>query len=83
MGILEKVRGVLIGRARSYSDEEKAELDSMVVRVVSEEFGQKDLPSLTNLDFGHTDPQWVMPLGVEAEIDCYSHTLSLIEPSTS
>ena len=53
----------------------------MVQRVVAEEFGRPELAVVTNLDFGHTDPQWVLPLGAEIAIDPTARTLSLPEPS--
>jgi muramoyltetrapeptide carboxypeptidase LdcA involved in peptidoglycan recycling len=27
----------------------------------------------------HTDPQWILPLGIKAEIDCEKKTFRLIE----
>ena len=80
-GIFDRVSAVLIGRARSYSDEAKAELDEMVVRVVAREFGQPELPVVSNLDFGHTDPQWLLPLGVLAEVDIDARLFRLLEPA--
>jgi muramoyltetrapeptide carboxypeptidase LdcA involved in peptidoglycan recycling len=82
-GIFDRVTGVLIGRARGYSDAEKAELDEVVVRVVAREFGAASLPIVTNLDFGHTDPQWILPLGIRAEIDVDRLTLRLLEPAVT
>ena len=80
-GVFERISGLLVGRARDYSDEAKARLDELVVRVVAEEFGRPDLPIVSNLDFGHTDPQWVLPLGVLAEVDADAHTIRLLEPA--
>ncbi|RYG39317.1 LD-carboxypeptidase [bacterium] len=80
-GILDRIVGVLFGRARDYSDEEKRELDSAILRVVAGEFGRTDLSIVTNLDFGHTDPQWILPLGVMAEIDFDGQRLRLLEPA--
>ena len=82
MGILDSIVGILFGRARSYSDEEKHELDKMIVQIVTGEFGRSDMPILSNLDFGHTDPQWIMPLGVKAEINCDVQKLRLLESPT-
>lgn len=79
-GVFDKVSGILFGRAREYSDEEKRELDSMLVRVIGGEFGRPDLPIVSNMDFGHTDPQWVMPLGVRARFDIGRKEFSLVEP---
>jgi hypothetical protein len=38
---------------------------------------------VTNLDFGHTDPQWIMPLGVLAELDSDKRTFRLLEPAVA
>jgi len=83
MGVLERAAGLMFGRARSYSPLEKAELDNILVRTVSEEFGRPDMPIVSNLDFGHTEPQWVMPLGIGTEVDCQSRTIRLSESPTS
>jgi muramoyltetrapeptide carboxypeptidase LdcA involved in peptidoglycan recycling len=34
------------------------------------------------MDFGHTDPKFVLPMGVEAEIDCDCKQIRLLESST-
>lgn len=78
-GIFDKVTAVLVGRARDYSDEEKEELDQMIIDVIKGEFGNGRIPVVTNMDFGHTDPQMILPLGVKAEIDCSNRTFKLIE----
>ncbi len=78
-GIFDKVSAVLFGRARDYSDEEKIELDNIIKSVISEEFGRKDLAIVTNMDFGHTDPQAIMPLGVKAEINFDNKSFKLVE----
>lgn len=79
-GIFDRVTGVLIGRPRDHSAEERAALEAAISGVVAEEFGRPDLPIAANLSFGHTDPQWVLPLGVQAELDVDARTLRLIEP---
>ena len=82
-GVFDRVSGVLVGRARGYSDAEKAELDDMFVRVIAREFGASELPIVTNLDFGHTDPQWILPLGVCVEIDADARRIRLLEPAVT
>jgi len=78
-GILGKIKGILFGRARDFSITEKEELDREILNVVNKEFGYSDIPIVTNMDFGHTDPQFIMPLGCKAEIDCGKKKVSLIE----
>lgn len=82
-GVFDRVAAVLIGRARDYSDTEKTELDEMVVRVIASEFGATGLPVVANLDFGHTDPQWILPLGVRAEVDADTRRFRLLEPAVA
>ena len=78
-GVYDRIRGVLFGRAYGYSIEQKRDLEGAVVSVVAVEFGRQDLPIISNMDFGHTDPQFILPLGVPAEIDCEHGTFRLVE----
>lgn len=80
-GVFEKISGVLFGRARGYSDEEKVELDKGIVTIIRNEFGKPELPIISNMDFGHTDPQIILPLGIKTQIDCRNKTLKLAEPA--
>ncbi|MCY1081671.1 S66 family peptidase [Archangium lansingense] len=80
-GVFERISGLLFGRPRSYSREEKAALEQVLLDVVAGEFGRGELPLVTNLDFGHTDPQRIVPLGVRAEVDCEARRLRLLEPA--
>jgi len=79
MGILDEVSAILLGRARSYTDGEKAELEQVLVQVVRGEFGRDDIPIIANMDFGHTEPQWVIPLGVQARVDPAAPSFTLLE----
>lgn len=78
-GIYDKIKGILFGRARNYSDEEKLELEKKIISIVAGEFGRVDLPVIANMDFGHTDPQLVLPLGVKAEINYQKRKIRLVE----
>jgi len=78
-GIFKKISALLIGRPRDYSEKEKKELNENILKVVKTEFKNENLPIITNMDFGHTDPQWILPLGIRAEIDCHNKTFKLIE----
>lgn len=79
IGALDRITGLIFGRARGYSEEEKKKLDENIVAIVSGEFHRSDLPVITNMDFGHTDPQFILPLGVKAEIDCQRRQFRLVE----
>lgn len=78
-GILSQIAGLLVGRPRDYTPAEKEHLYEILVAVVATEFGRPDLPIIANMDFGHTDPQFILPLGIRAEIDSGNRTFRLIE----
>jgi muramoyltetrapeptide carboxypeptidase LdcA involved in peptidoglycan recycling len=78
-GVFDKVSAILLARPRDYSDDEKTRLDEMIKDVIGEEFGKENLPIMTNLDFGHTDPQFVLPLGIKAQVDLNAKTFKLVE----
>ncbi len=82
-GVLGRARALLVGRARGYSALQKEELDRIVLRVVRDEFHLVDLTVVSNLDFGHTDPQWVLPLGAEVRVDPTERRIVLPDPSVA
>ena len=55
--------------------------DDALCRTVREEFGFQDLPIVTNMDFGHTDPMFVIPIGMRIRIDSFKHQISIDEPA--
>ncbi|MBX3229351.1 MAG: LD-carboxypeptidase [Labilithrix sp.] len=82
-GRLEHVSALLIGRARGYDAAMKAALDAAIGEVIVEEAERPDMVVLTSCEFGHTDPQWLLPLGCEVEIDAARATVTLLEPAVS
>ena len=78
--VFRKVAGVLIGRARDYTLSEQIALDVAVLQVIHHEFGATTIPIVTNVDFGHTDPQFIIPIGITMQIDCHEQRISLTEP---
>lgn len=77
-GILSGISGLVVGRARDYSDEEKKQLDDTVYDVVVREFGCKDMVIVTNFDVGHTDPQVILPIGGKILLDSAKKTVTLL-----
>jgi muramoyltetrapeptide carboxypeptidase LdcA involved in peptidoglycan recycling len=80
LGILDKLSGILFGRPGGPIPIEKhAEYDKVLSQVVAEEEGLTDLPIITGMDFGHTDPMFVLPYGIQAEIDCEAQRFAIVE----
>lgn len=75
-GILQKAKGIVFGKSQdeAYYDAYKIE-----ILKVMKEYGLEDLPILYNLNFGHTEPRFILPYGVKAEIDCVKGTFSILE----
>ena len=80
LGILSRLSGLLFARPGGQIPPEKfEEYDQVLLQVVAEEAGLTDLPLITGMDFGHTDPMFVLPYGIQAKIDCDGHRVEITE----
>lgn len=78
-GILRVLSGIVLARPDPKSDEGyRGKLEQVLVSVLGES-GLADLPVLSGLDFGHTQPMLTLPYGVMAEIDCAAGRMSILE----
>jgi muramoyltetrapeptide carboxypeptidase LdcA involved in peptidoglycan recycling len=80
-GALHEARGILFGRP--YGEEATFEQYDRAFLQVLAELGLDSVPLVTRMDFGHTDPKFVVPYGVEAEINCDTQRIHLLESPTS
>ncbi|MFD2117868.1 S66 peptidase family protein [Paenibacillus yanchengensis] len=78
-GILHKVQAILFGRAKDYSSEENIALEKIILSIVEVEFGLNQLVIAFDVDFGHTDPKLILPLGTMVELDSAEGTILLQE----
>jgi muramoyltetrapeptide carboxypeptidase LdcA involved in peptidoglycan recycling len=81
-GILDHLAGMVVGRPAHYTPEQVEELYMTILRIVRDEFGRGDLPIVAGLDFGHTDPQMVLPNGGRMVLDPATGSISLPDPAT-
>jgi len=80
-GALREARGIFFGRP--YGDEaEFDKYDAAVLQVLAE-LRLGSLPLVTRMDFGHTDPKFIVPYGVEAQIDCQTRQIRFLEAATT
>jgi muramoyltetrapeptide carboxypeptidase LdcA involved in peptidoglycan recycling len=83
MKLLSKLAGVLFGRpGGGVPQSQFVEYDNAILQVLREEEGLHETPIVTRMDFGHTDPVFVLPYGVLAEIDSDRQQFSIMEPAT-
>ena len=80
MGILDGLGGILLGRPGGGVDQNTfSEYDDALCKVVREEHGLSDMPIVTNMDFGHTDPMFVIPIGMQVRVDSAKQEIAIDE----
>lgn len=78
-------RGLVLGRpgGPDLAVEDHVLYDRAAVQVVREEQGLGDMPIVTNVDFGHTDPMWTVPEGIRMRLDPGADALVFLEPGVN
>jgi muramoyltetrapeptide carboxypeptidase LdcA involved in peptidoglycan recycling len=79
MGTLAQVAGLLVGRPRGYTDEQKQVLDAVLL----ERTRRYHFPIVTGADFGHTWPQFTLPIGCMARLDATAQAFTVLEAGVS
>lgn len=80
MNTLDKLSGIVLGRPGGPINPDKfCDYENALVDTVRNEFNLTDMPMVTNLDFGHTDPMFVMPIGASVCINSIDETISINE----
>ncbi|MDR3021208.1 MAG: LD-carboxypeptidase [Clostridiales bacterium] len=64
-GILNKIKAILFGRPHNYT----LKYEKAMLNIVNKEFDLNTLPIITRMDFGHTEPSFVLPYGLSVRID--------------
>ncbi len=75
MGILGKLCGLIVGRPMRYSEAEKQSLREIIL----ERTRGYSFPIITDVDFGHTAPQFTIPIGCMAQIDSTQKRFEIVE----
>jgi muramoyltetrapeptide carboxypeptidase LdcA involved in peptidoglycan recycling len=78
-GALTDARGILLGRPYGDGVEDQLDAYDPALLGVLGELDLTSLPVVTRMDFGHTDPSFIVPYGIEAEIDCDRQLFRLLE----
>ncbi len=72
----KKQKGIIFGKPK---DEQYYEEYKQEILQVMKEHNLEDLPILYNLNFGHTEPKFILPYGAMAEINCENESFSILE----
>jgi muramoyltetrapeptide carboxypeptidase LdcA involved in peptidoglycan recycling len=81
-GVLARIGALLLSRPENYSLQCTFQLWDTVQRVLAES-GRADLPVVANLDYGHSSPMGVLPLGCRARINPQTRTIRVLEAAVS
>lgn len=67
LGIIDEVNGIIFGKPKgeTYYEEYK----KVLKQVIGAEAGKKNLPILYNVNFGHSAPMCILPIGARAIVD--------------
>ena len=75
MGVLQKLRGLLVGRPMRYSRQAKRQLHEVIL----ERTRGFRVPIIADMDFGHTSPQFTLPIGCRARIDGENQRFEILD----
>ena len=78
LGVLDRIGALLVARPEGYTQAQTFQLWDTVLAVLAEA-GRADLPVVANVDYGHTSPPGVLPLGCRARVDPTSRTMTVVE----
>ena len=75
MGVFDRLNGMLVGRPMRYSDPDR----ELLLEVVRERTEHCGFPVIGEMDFGHTCPQMVMPIGCRVTMNADRRQVSIEE----
>jgi muramoyltetrapeptide carboxypeptidase len=80
-GILDRISGMVVGVPHAISGLEALDASPTLAEIVLDVLGDRDIPVLGNVDFGHAGPNLPMPVGIRAALDAQQRSLKLLEPA--
>jgi muramoyltetrapeptide carboxypeptidase len=82
-GILGQVKGVIFGRCTKCSPGEGSYGSLTIGDILDDYLKPLDVPAWEGAQIGHIDRQFIMPIGVQAEVDADLGSIRLLEPAVS
>ncbi|MFB4426153.1 LD-carboxypeptidase [Streptomyces sp. QL37] len=82
-GVLDRISGMVVGVPREIGGLAAPEAPLTLPEIVLDVLGDRDIPVLGNVEFGHAGPNLPMPVGIRVALDAQQRTLSLLEPAVA
>lgn len=76
-GVLDVIAAMLVGRPHGYSQNDREQLHGRLKDLFARELRRPDIPVVTEMDFGHTDPMLILPHGGRVIVDGEPREVSL------
>ncbi|MGW2049845.1 S66 peptidase family protein [Streptomyces sp. NPDC001858] len=80
-GVLDRISGMVVGVPHSIDGLDSPDASPTLPEIVLDVLGDRDIPVLGNVEFGHAGPNLPMPVGIRVALDAQQRTLSLLEPA--
>ncbi|WP_055567854.1 S66 peptidase family protein [Streptomyces atriruber] len=80
-GILDRISGMVVGVPREIHGLGGPDASPTLSELVLDVLGDRDIPVLGNVEFGHAGPNLPMPVGIRVALDARRRSLSLLEPA--
>lgn len=80
-GILDRISGMVVGIPEAIEGLDSPDGAPTLREIVLDVLGDRDIPVLGNVEFGHAGPNLPMPVGIRVALDAQQRTLSLLEPA--
>ncbi|MBD0324503.1 MAG: LD-carboxypeptidase [Aldersonia sp.] len=80
-GILDRISGMVVGVPYAIDGLAAPGGSPTLPEIVLDVLGNRDIPVLGNVEFGHAGPNLPMPVGIRVGLDARQRTLALLEPA--
>jgi muramoyltetrapeptide carboxypeptidase len=80
-GILDRIAGMVVGIPHAIDGLDAPDASPTLAEIVLDVLGDRDIPVLGNVEFGHAGPNLPMPVGIRAALDAQERSLALLEPA--
>jgi muramoyltetrapeptide carboxypeptidase len=80
-GILDRIGGMVVGVPHLVDGLEGPDPSPSLREIVLDVLGDRDVPVLGGVEFGHAGPNLPMPVGIRVALDAGARELSLLEPA--
>ncbi|WP_433303791.1 S66 peptidase family protein [Actinoplanes sp. CA-030573] len=78
--ILDRIAGMVVGVPHAIEGLDSPGASPSLREIVLDVLGDRDIPVLGNVEFGHAGPNLPMPVGLRAALDAGRRSLSLLSP---